>query len=88
MTRYESEEPVNVGRGEDISIRELATLVREITGFLGQLEFDATKPDGTPRKLLDVSRMTALGWKPRISLQAGIESTYEWFLRAQGTYRA
>lgn len=88
MTRYESEEPVNVGRGEDISIRDLAALVREITGFSGQLEFDATKPDGTPRKLLDVSRMTALGWKPRISLQAGIESTYEWFLRAQGTYRA
>lgn len=88
MKQYESEELINIGCGEDISIRELATLVREITGFSGQLEFDTTKPDGTPRKLLDVSRLAALGWQPRISLKAGIESTYEWFLRTQDTYRA
>lgn len=87
MKQYESEELINVGWGEDISIRELATLVREITGFSGQLEFDTTKPDGTPRKLLDVSRLAALGWKPRISLKAGIESTYAWFLRTQDAYR-
>jgi GDP-L-fucose synthase len=84
MQRYAGEEPVNVGWGEDVSIRELAEIVREIVGFAGRLVFDATKPDGTPRKLLDVSRLTALGWRPRIRLHEGIQSTYCWFRAAAG----
>jgi GDP-L-fucose synthase len=80
MERYDSPEIVNVGCGEDISIAELASLVREIVGFQGELAFDRTKPDGTPRKLLDVSKMSALGWRPRITLADGIRSTYRWFL--------
>ncbi len=71
---------LNVGTGKDIAIGDLAKLIAEIVGFEGKFEFDASKPDGTPRKLLDVSRMTELGWKPRISLRAGIAGTYRWFL--------
>ena len=71
---------VNIGAGEDITIRELAEIVKEAVGFQGKLVFDATKPDGTPRKLLDVSRMRELGWKARIGLRQGIASTYQWFL--------
>ncbi len=71
---------LNVGTGKDIAIGDLAKLIAEIVGFDGRFEFDASKPDGTPRKLLDVSRMTELGWKPRISLRAGIAGTYRWFL--------
>lgn len=73
-------EIVNVGFGDDISIRELAELVREIVGYRGALRFDTSKPDGTPRKLLDSSRLLATGWRPRIHLREGIASTYEWFL--------
>jgi len=80
MREYDSEELVNVGWGEDVSIRELAELVRDVVGFAGQLQFDTTKPDGTPRKLLDVGRMAALGWRPRIRLREGIEATYRWFV--------
>lgn len=80
MQRYESELPVNVGWGEDISIRELAELIGGVVGFTGDLHFDTTKPDGTPRKLLDVARLKALGWTPRITLRQGIVATYEWFL--------
>jgi GDP-L-fucose synthase len=69
---------INAGAGKDISIGELAELVAGIAGFEGELEFDASKPDGTPRKLLDTSRMQALGWRPSISLHEGIRSTYEW----------
>jgi GDP-L-fucose synthase len=83
---YEGEELINVGWSEDISIRELADVVREAVGFGGNVQFDPTKPDGTPRKLLDVTRLTGLGWKPRISLQQGIASTYDWFL-SQDHYR-
>ncbi|HEY6643544.1 GDP-L-fucose synthase [Povalibacter sp.] len=79
MRGYDAEELINVGWGKDISIRELAELMARITGFNGQLEFDASKPDGTPRKLLDVTRLTAAGWTPRIELSEGIGSTYEWF---------
>jgi GDP-L-fucose synthase len=79
MKKYDSEELVNIGCGEDVSIRELAELVTSVVGFEGSLKFDATKPDGTPRKLLDVSRQKSLGWQPRIKLRAGIESTYAWF---------
>ena len=80
LQRYDSPEIVNVGCGEDISIRELAELICDIVGFAGELTFDTTKPDGTPRKLLDVSKLNALGWRPKISLREGIASTYEWFL--------
>lgn len=82
MQRYEAEEPVNVGWGEDISIRELATLIGEIVGFAGELRFDTSKPDGTPRKLLDVSRLSALGWQPKVRLREGIAATYRWYIQA------
>lgn len=72
---------INVGTGSDISILELATLVGEITGFKGQILTDPTKPDGTPRKLLDVSRLNNMGWKAKITLKDGIEETYDWFLK-------
>ena len=80
MDRYESPEIINVGVGEDISIHELAMLVREIVGFEGQIVLDPSKPDGTPRKLLDTSRVTSMGWRPRIKLAEGIEATYLWYV--------
>jgi GDP-L-fucose synthase len=80
LENYDSPEIVNVGCGEDISIRELAELICEIVGFKGELAWDATKPDGTPRKLLDVSKIQALGWRHRVGLREGIARTYEWFL--------
>jgi len=80
LEKYDSPEIINVGCGEDISILELAELVCDIVGFDGQLSWDATKPDGTPRKLLDVTKLRALGWKPSIPLREGIARTYEWFL--------
>ena len=81
IEHYDSPEIVNVGCGEDVTIRELAELICEVVGFAGRLAFDASKPDGTPRKLLDVSRLRALGWSPRVSLREGIRETYEWYLR-------
>jgi GDP-L-fucose synthase len=79
MDHYQEEEIINVGTGVDVTIRELAEIVAEVTGYDGALSFDTTKPDGTPRKLLDVSRLTALGWSSRISLREGVASTYEWY---------
>ncbi len=76
--------PINVGYGEDLSIRELAELVREVVGYRGELCFDASKPDGTPRKLLDVSRLAGAGWKAKTGLREGIQSTYQWFLENEG----
>jgi GDP-L-fucose synthase len=76
---YDAEPIVNIGWGQDVTIRELAELVMSAIGYSGRLVFDSTKPDGTPRKLLDVSRLAGLGWQPRIPLQSGIERTYEWF---------
>src|SRR3954452_23304295 len=80
LEHYDSPEIINVGCGEDISIRELAELICEIVGFKGELAWDTTKPDGTPRKLLDVSKIHALGWRHQIGLRDGIKRTYEWFL--------
>ena len=80
MQHYDSEEIINVGVGEDISIRELAELIREVVGYQGEIVFDTSKPDGTPRKLLDVSRLHALGWRARIPLRQGLEQTYQWYL--------
>jgi len=76
MERYDDEAPINVGTGKDITIRELAGLIAEIVGFRGEIRFDRTRPDGTPRKLTDTSRLRALGWKPSISLREGIRRTY------------
>ncbi|MBV8842062.1 MAG: GDP-L-fucose synthase [Bryobacterales bacterium] len=79
LEHYDSAEPLNVGVGEDVSIAELASMVAKITGFSGAVNFDRSKPDGTPRKLLDVSRLTALGWRAQITLEQGIASTYAWY---------
>jgi len=79
MERYDEEPFVNVGWGEDLTIAELARMVAGVVGFGGALTFDASKPDGTPRKLLDTSRLRALGWTPKIPLREGIERTYAWF---------
>lgn len=80
LEQYSSAEPVNIGSGEDLPIRDLAALVAKTIGFRGRLEFDASRPDGAPRKLLDVSRLAALGWRPRIPLTAGLADTYRAFL--------
>ena len=79
---------INVGVGEDVTIRELAETVREVTGFGGAIRFDSTKPDGTSRKLLDVSRLNAMGWDAGIGLREGLKSTYDWFLANQAELRA
>jgi len=76
---YDSSEHLNIGTGEDLTIKELAELVAELAGFTGQLAWDASKPDGTPRKVLDVSKAKALGWAPKISLREGIASTIDWY---------
>jgi GDP-L-fucose synthase len=80
LEKYDSPEIINIGCGEDITIRELAELICDVVGFEGELVWDATKPDGTPRKLLDISKIRALGWQPTIPLRQGIAQTYEWFL--------
>jgi GDP-L-fucose synthase len=81
MKAYSGSEPVNVGLGEDIGIGELAELVCEVVGYRGGIVYDTTKPDGTPRKLLDVSKLHSLGWQAKIPLRGGIEQTYYWYLR-------
>jgi GDP-L-fucose synthase len=79
MENFDGSEPLNVGTGEDLTIADLAQMVARVTGYQGRIRFDPSKPDGTPRKLLDVSRIQALGWKARIPLEQGIASTYEWY---------
>ncbi|HPN54842.1 MAG TPA: GDP-L-fucose synthase [Candidatus Moranbacteria bacterium] len=81
MNNYEDSEIVNIGTGEDISISELAELIKKVVGFEGKIVNDTTKPDGTPRKLLDVSKLHNLGWKHKTSLLDGIKKTHEWFLK-------
>jgi GDP-L-fucose synthase len=81
LLHYEGEDHLNVGVGEDLSIRELAELVAEVLGWRGDFVFDTSMPDGVPRKLLDVSRLEALGWKASIGLREGIRQTYDWFLQ-------
>jgi GDP-L-fucose synthase len=83
MENYDSPEILNVGTGEDLTIRELAEMTARVTGFRGELVFDHSKPDGTPRKVLDVSRIHALGWKARIPLEEGVAATYKWYLNHQ-----
>ena len=79
MEHYDQDEHINVGTGEDLSIQELAENIRDIVAPGVAIEFDPSKPDGTPRKLLDVSRLHSLGWRHRIGLREGLESAYEWF---------
>ncbi len=87
MENYSGEEIVNIGVGEDISIKEIAVILKEVVGFEGELVFDTSKPDGAPRKLLDVSFLNSLGWISKIALLTGLMSTYQWFLEHQDDYR-
>ncbi len=80
LRNYDSPEIINIGCGEDVTIRELAELICRVVGFKGELRFDSSKPDGTPRKLLEMSKLFGLGWKPKISLEEGIARTYQWYL--------
>lgn len=80
MEKYDDGEIINIGCGEDLAIIDLAKLIAKVVGFTGQIKNDTTKPDGTPRKLADVTRLFSLGWKPKISLENGIKQTYQWFL--------
>jgi GDP-L-fucose synthase len=79
MDNYADSEMINVGYGEDISIRELASLIKDVVGFKGEINFDKSKPDGAPQKLLDISRIKKLGWAPKISLKKGLKQTYQWY---------
>ncbi len=88
MRQYEGEQWINVGSGQEISIAGLAALVAKAVGYGGLLRFDPSMPDGTPRKLLGSAKLTALGWLPRIGLEAGIESTYRWFIEHRDTLRS
>ena len=81
MTHYDDDAIVNVGAGKDISIKEFAELIKDIVGFEGTLEFDSSKPDGTPRKLLDVRKLSDLGWNAKTSLEDGLRSTYQWYIQ-------
>ena len=78
MERYDSEEIINIGTGEDVTIKELAEMIVEVTGYKNDYEWDTSKPNGTPRKVLNVDKVKSLGWEPKISLREGLESTYEW----------
>ena len=80
LKHYDNDIAINVGVGQDISIKELAELIKAIVGFEGVIEWDSSRPDGTPRKLLDVSRINSLGWQPTIGLEEGIRATYQWFV--------
>ena len=88
MEVYASEQHVNVGTGQDLTIAELAEMLKDVTDFRGRLVYDRTKPDGTPRKLLDVTRLTELGWRATIGLHAGLSATYRWFVDAGETIRS
>ena len=80
MNEYSDSNIINIGVGEDVSIKELGELIKDIVGFQGDIVYDPSKPDGTPRKLVDVSKINALGWSAKIALRDGIASTYQWFL--------
>ncbi|THU54167.1 hypothetical protein C4D60_Mb10t22170 [Musa balbisiana] len=80
MDRYSGVEIVNVGSGREVSIREAAEMAKEVVGFKGELVWDTTKPDGTPRKLVDDSKLAAMGWRPKVSLREGLAESYKWYL--------
>ena len=88
MRTYSGDGPVNVGVGSDVSIADLAGLIRDVVGYEGGISYDTSKPDGTPRKLLDVGRLRALGWGAKVPLQEGIERTYAWYLQSVADERA
>jgi len=88
MQKYSEEQFVNVGTGVDVTIKELAELVGKVTGFQGKIRWDTTQPDGTPRKLLEISRLRDLGWSPQVALPDGLRLTYEAFLRGEVAHRA
>jgi GDP-L-fucose synthase len=88
LEHYDDPAPINVGTGEDLPISSLASLVADVVGYEGRLEWDTSKPDGTPRKLLDVSRLKALGWRPQIKLREGVGSTYRWYVDQLGSERS
>lgn len=85
MESYKDSMPVNIGCGQDIPIKELADVLKDISGFEGEIVFDATKPDGAPKKLLDNTRLTSLGWRTRVSLEDGIKKTYQWYVESKET---
>ena len=80
LQHYDADEPINVGTGEDLTIAELAMLIADVVGFDGDVEWDASRPDGTPRKLLDVGPVRGLGWSPAVGLRDGIAATHAWFV--------
>jgi GDP-L-fucose synthase len=86
MKSYDGRDFVNIGSGEEISVKNLTETIAEVVGFTGEIVWDASKPDGTPRKLMDSSKLRALGWQPRISLPEGIRRTAEWFLRNRSLF--
>jgi GDP-L-fucose synthase len=88
LRHYSDEQTINVGVGKDVTIGELARIVAEVVGYKGEIGYDTSRPDGTPRKLLDVSRLTALGWQARIALKEGIASTYQWLERELAEHRS
>lgn len=88
LERYDQDDHLNVGTGEDLEIRELANMVASLANFKGELIWDTTRPEGTPRKVLDVSRLKSLGWTPKVQLERGISETIEWFLRNQSMVRS
>ena len=81
MQKYEDDEHINVGTGEDVTIKELAETIADVVGFIGDIEWDISKPNGTMRKVMDVSKIKELGWEPKIGLRQGIEHAYESFIR-------
>ncbi|SEL12167.1 GDP-L-fucose synthase [Rhodococcus maanshanensis] len=87
LDTYDDDRPINVGTGTDLTIAELADMVADVVGFRGEIQWDTSQPDGTPRKLLDVQRLSDLGWDARIPLAEGVRATYDWFLGHQGDYR-
>jgi len=84
MDKYDSEEIINIGTGEDVSIKELAEIIVDVTGYKNKYEWDTSKPNGTPRKVMNVDKMKSLGWEPKINLREGIETTYEWYKESIG----
>jgi GDP-L-fucose synthase len=87
MKNYDGNEIINIGAGKDMSIKELALMIQDVVGFKGNLVFDSSKPDGTPQKLLDVSRLKSLGWTSRIPIRLGIEQTYQWLIENEKSFR-
>jgi GDP-L-fucose synthase len=86
LENYDSDSPINVGTGVDVKISELVRIIAEVVDYHGKIIFDASRPDGTPKKLLDVSKITNLGWKPRVDLRTGIQKTYDWFLEHEAQH--